>query len=99
MASYPGSDSRGGFAPRRGRGRGGRVPFFAKPKEQVKPDLERHPLGDLIKEFRNSDLSLKPAALAEISDCQYVASYNWLNGKVPTIAIPGGLFLAIARPS
>jgi hypothetical protein len=99
MASYQANNSRGGFAPRRGRGRGGRVPFFAKPREQVKPDLERHPLGDLVNEFRNSDLSLKPAALAEISDCQYVASYNWLNGKVPTIAIPGGLFLAIARPS
>ncbi|KAL1795342.1 hypothetical protein ACET3X_007158 [Alternaria dauci] len=90
MASYTGSSSsRGGFAPRRGRGRGGRAPFFTKPREQVKPDLERHPLGDLVKEFRSSDLSLKPADLAEISDCRYVASYNWLNGKVPTIVVPG----------
>ncbi|KAH8623573.1 hypothetical protein IG631_22052 [Alternaria alternata] len=99
MASYlGGSSNRGGFAPRRGRGRGGRVPFPAKPREQAKPDLERHPLGDLVKVFRSSDLSLKPADLAEISNCKYVASYNWLNGKVPTIVVPGESCFAISRP-
>ncbi|CAG5138526.1 uncharacterized protein ALTATR162_LOCUS381 [Alternaria atra] len=55
----------------------------------MKPDLETYPLGDLVKEFRSSDLSLKPADLTEISGCQYVASYNWLDDEVPTIVIPG----------
>jgi hypothetical protein len=90
MASSLGS-SRGGFAPRRGRGRGGRAPLFAKTRESTKPDLEKHPLGSLVKELRSSDLSLKPIDLAEISDCQYVASYNWLRDEVPTIVIPGNL--------
>jgi hypothetical protein len=87
MASFPGS--RGGFAPRRGRGRGGRASLFTKTREPMKPDLDKHPLGDLVKEFHSSDLSLKPIDLAEISDCQYVASYNWLNDEVPTIVVPG----------
>ncbi|KAF1920571.1 hypothetical protein BDU57DRAFT_18675 [Ampelomyces quisqualis] len=88
MASFLGS-SRGGFAPRRARGRGGRAPFFAKTRETMKPDFEKHPLGDLVEELYSSNLRLKPIDLAEISDCQYVASYNWLNDKVPTIIIPG----------
>jgi hypothetical protein len=88
MASISGS-SRGGFAPRRGRGRGGRVPYFVKNREQTRPDLERHPLGGLVKELRSSNLSLKPIDVAEISDCQYVASYNWLSDEVPTIVVPG----------
>lgn len=62
-------------------------------------DLEKHPLGDLVKEFHSSDLSLKPINLAEISDCQYVASYNWLNDEVPTIIIPGNLFSVAASPN
>ena len=52
-------------------------------------DIEKHPLGDTVNEFHSSNLSLKPIDLAEISDCQYVASYNWLNDEVPTIVIPG----------
>ncbi|KAI4689111.1 hypothetical protein J4E81_007828 [Alternaria sp. BMP 2799] len=88
MASFSGS-GRGGWAPRRGRGRGGRAPHFAKNREQPKPDLHAHPLGDLVKVFRSSDLSLKPIDSAEISNCQHVASYNWLNDEVPTIVVPG----------
>ena len=55
----------------------------------MKPDFEKYSLGNLVKEFRSSDLSLKPIDLAEISNCQYVASYNWLNDEVPTIVVPG----------
>ncbi|KAI4610439.1 hypothetical protein J4E80_008203 [Alternaria sp. BMP 0032] len=88
MASFSGS-GRGGWAPRRGRGRGGRAPHFAKNREQAKPDLQTHPLGDPVKVFRSSDLSLKPIDSAEISNCQHVASYNWLNDEVPTIVVPG----------
>jgi hypothetical protein len=98
MASFLGS-SRGGFAPRRGRGRGGRAPFFTKIREPIKPDLEPYPLGDLVKEFRSSDLSLKPVDLAEISGCQYVASYNWLDNEVPTIVIPGNFSPAGVSPN
>jgi hypothetical protein len=97
MASLLGS--RGGFAPRRARGRGGRAPFFAKAREPMKPDLEKQPLGDLVKEFHSSDLSLKPIDLAEIFDCQYVASYNWLNDEVPTIVIPGNFSSVGANPN
>ncbi|CAE7218797.1 hypothetical protein CFE70_010353 [Pyrenophora teres f. teres 0-1] len=92
MYSFPGSGRGGGFAPRGARGRGGRAPHFTKTREQVKPDIERHPLGDIVKTFRSSDLivgSNYPTDVPEISGCQYVASYNWLNSKAPTIIVPG----------
>lgn len=60
-------------------------------RQLIKPDLEKHPLGGLVKTFHNSDLGLKKTDVAKIVDCQYVASYNWLNGAVPTIVIPGNL--------
>jgi hypothetical protein len=90
MASFLGN-SRGGLAPQRVRGRGERAPFLAKAKarESLKPDLEKHPLGDLVKELHISDLGLESIDRAKISDCQYVASYNWLGDEVPTIVVPG----------
>ncbi|USP79059.1 uncharacterized protein yc1106_06333 [Curvularia clavata] len=90
MNSFSGS-GRGGLAPRRGRGYGGRVPFN-KPREQVKPDIKKNPLGSLLKTILAPDLVIdaKDAALTgEITDCQYVSSYNWLNDQTPTIVIPG----------
>jgi hypothetical protein len=98
MHSFLGN-SRGGFAPRRGRGRGGKAPFFAKTRELVKPDLEKYPLGDIVKDVQSSKLSLKPIDLAEIYGCQYVASYNWLNDEVPTIVIPGSISYVATRLS
>jgi hypothetical protein len=56
------------------------------------PDLKNHPLGDLVKTLRNSDLSVEESHIAKpptISDCRYVASYNWSNDPVPTIIVPG----------
>ena len=50
-------------------------------------------------EFRSSDLSLKPIDLAEISNCQYVASYNWLNDEVPTIVVLGNFSSAGTSPN
>ncbi|KAE8855687.1 hypothetical protein PTNB73_09973 [Pyrenophora teres f. teres] len=73
MYSFPGSGRGGGFAPRGARGRGGRAPHFTKTREQVKPDIERHPLGDIVKTFRSSDLivgSNYPTDVPEISGCQ-----------------------------
>jgi hypothetical protein len=90
MSSFSGS-SRAGFAPRTGRGRGGRTPF-TKGREQIKPDIEKHPLGELLKTFYSSDLGVdqgESAHRAVISDCEYVASYNWLNDRNPTIIVPG----------
>jgi hypothetical protein len=92
MSSFSGSSSsRAGYAPRRGRGRGGRIPF-TKGREQIKPDIEKHPLGELLKTFHSSDLGVEQSGFARhatISDCQYVASYNWLNDR--TIIVPGKL--------
>ncbi|KAH9863900.1 hypothetical protein J1614_009832, partial [Plenodomus biglobosus] len=87
MASFPVS-SRGGFAPRRGRG-GWNRPSTNK-REPVKLDTDKHPLGELLKTVYASDL--KPDSFsrgASIDDCQYVASYNWLSGAEATVIFPG----------
>ncbi|RMZ67478.1 geranylgeranyl pyrophosphate synthetase [Pyrenophora seminiperda CCB06] len=84
--------SRGGFAPRGVRSRGGRAPHFTKTREQLKPDIERHPLGVIVETIRSSGLSvgaIGSTQIPEISGCKYVASYNWLNSEVPTIIVPG----------
>ena len=63
----------------------------------MKPDIERHPLGDIVKIFRSSDLIVGgnySTDVPEISGCKYVASYNWLNSKTPTIVVPG-MFLSL----
>ncbi|KAF1943539.1 hypothetical protein EJ02DRAFT_433108 [Clathrospora elynae] len=88
-SSYPGS-SRGGYARRRGRD--GLARPFAQGREQVKPDIEKHTLGHLLKTFRSADLNAERDDLAHgttISDCQYIASYNWSNEKTRTIIVPG----------
>lgn len=88
------SSFRGGYAPRRGRGggRGGWSKPFTKPKEYTKPDIEANPLGDLLKTFHNSDIKVEThdsRTGSAISDLQYVASYNWLNGEDHVILVPG----------
>ncbi|MCJ1245108.1 hypothetical protein MMC30_002309 [Trapelia coarctata] len=69
----------------RGNARGGR----SEPKGE---QLEKRPIGHLIGTIRLSEVQsavqLKDAA-PTIEDCQYVASYNWLNRKNPTILVPG----------
>lgn len=81
---------RGGYAPRRGRG--GWSQPFAKRQDPVKPDLQKHPLGDLILALQRSDL--KPLQVHQVSplqihSCQYVTSYNWLANEIPTVTVPG----------
>jgi len=79
---------RGGFAPRRG----GFHPKFTK-RNEVKLDLVKHPLGELLTTLNNSDLKptlATPGDAALIKDCEYVASYNWVDATTPTIMIPGG---------
>ncbi|KAF1955357.1 hypothetical protein CC80DRAFT_564944 [Byssothecium circinans] len=84
------TSGRGGHAPRRGRG-GKPAPMFNKHSE-VKPDLLKHPLGDLLATFSNSDLEPTKAGLLDnvaIKNCNYVGSYNWIDTKSPTIMVPG----------
>ncbi|KAF2995558.1 hypothetical protein E8E13_003733 [Curvularia kusanoi] len=80
---------RGGFAPRRGRG--GWSQPFAK-RQDPKPDLQKHPLGDLILALQRSDL--KPLQAHQVSplqiqSCKYVTSYNWLANEISTVTVPG----------
>ncbi|KAG9201362.1 hypothetical protein G6514_005734 [Epicoccum nigrum] len=87
-SSYRG---RGGYAPRRGRGGGWSQPF-AKRQDSIKPDLQKHPLGDLIFTVQKSDLRsprLDLTASLHIQGCEYVTSYNWLASKDPTVVVPG----------
>ncbi|EUC41435.1 hypothetical protein COCMIDRAFT_8863 [Bipolaris oryzae ATCC 44560] len=92
MNPFTGTSSRGGFAPRRGQGQGGRYPYFNKVREQPKPDFTKRPLGDLFHTISASDLDVGANTTShstEISGCEYVASYNWTNETSPTIVVPG----------
>ncbi|KAF3919194.1 hypothetical protein AA313_de0200314 [Arthrobotrys entomopaga] len=94
------SNGRAGFTPRGGgygggRGRGGRGGRQLRPPPQ--PDIVKHPLGDLVSKITTKDLD-KPTAsddntlsgTAVITDCEYVASYNWINDQnASTIMAPG----------
>lgn len=54
--------------------------------------LEKRPAGHLIGTIHLSDIrshvQLRDPA-PTIEDCVYIASYNWLNRKDPTILVPG----------
>ncbi|KAH7390935.1 hypothetical protein DE146DRAFT_147938 [Phaeosphaeria sp. MPI-PUGE-AT-0046c] len=83
---------RGGYAPRRGRGRGGwKQSSFSRPKKRgVEPDLVKNPLGELLETVSIPRLQIvDPAAHGSISDVKYIASYNWHTDAVPTILVPG----------
>ncbi|KAF2853410.1 hypothetical protein T440DRAFT_389859 [Plenodomus tracheiphilus IPT5] len=87
MLSSP-SSSRGGFAPRRGRGGWNRP--SAKKWEPVKLDTDAHPLGELLQTVQGSDLKLVNASTdVSIDDCRYVASYNWLSDATTATIIAG----------
>ena len=65
----------------------GRVDFRAEP-----PSLP--PLGSLIRSLDRQDANNACAKSQDdqnetITDCVYVASYNWLDRNAPTILIPG----------
>lgn len=98
--NYPSNARGGGYAPRGGRwgggrgGRGGWKSSTVKYNPPPEPDTARHPLGELLQTFYLSDIKPEPerfAATAQITDLKYVASYNWLDGKAPTIMVPGKL--------
>ncbi|KAK6358813.1 hypothetical protein TWF730_008132 [Orbilia blumenaviensis] len=98
MSTWRGASSSGraGFAPGGGRGsrggRGGRsVPQRQAPPQ---PDIVKHPLGNLVAKIATQDIDVTSpgdnlSAAAVITDCEYVASYNWMNESASTIMVPG----------
>ncbi|PSN66895.1 hypothetical protein BS50DRAFT_600499 [Corynespora cassiicola Philippines] len=78
---------RGGYAPRRGRGGAPLRPV----RREVQPDLGKHPLGKLLQTIKPSDLLSVNLPLGDpaITNCNDIASYNWLNSATPTIVVPG----------
>ncbi|EPS44064.1 hypothetical protein H072_1968 [Dactylellina haptotyla CBS 200.50] len=97
MSTWRGASSSGraGFAPRGGRGggrgRGGRGGHQSAP---LQPDIVKHPLGDLVAKITTKDIDPTGSedtfsAAAVITDCEYVASYNWMNEGASTIMAPG----------
>lgn len=87
FSPHPGR-GRGGFAPRRGRG----GPQSRFTKREVKPDINKNPVGELLTTVDNADLNVKSTKIvgnASIEDCEYVASYSWIDAKAPTIKVPG----------
>ncbi|KAJ4505296.1 hypothetical protein HRR83_008754 [Exophiala dermatitidis] len=49
--------------------------------------------GEVLMELKPDDIK-DVKKNSKIKDCKYVASYNWLDGKDPKIAVPGKLILA-----
>ena len=58
----------------------------------TRDSLEGQPMGDLLGTITLTELQasvrFKDTTLT-ITDCQYVRSYNWLNGQNATILVPG----------
>ncbi|KAL5119740.1 hypothetical protein ACEQ8H_002346 [Pleosporales sp. CAS-2024a] len=86
--------SRGsGYAPRRGRG--GWDQTFTRPKKVfVQPDLDKNPLGPLLKTIVIADLdddSNIASSTRPIAHVRYIASYNWCSdaSNTNTILVPG----------
>ncbi len=66
--------------------------------------LEGQPMGDLLGTITLAEL--QPSLVSEdvaltITDCQYVASYNWLDAQKATVLVPGqyAKVMLQARPS
>jgi len=70
----------------RGRGRGHGVNSWRQPART--PQAQEQPLGNLVTSIDIPDLS-RVETQPKIEDCEYVASYNWVDDKVPTILVPG----------
>jgi hypothetical protein len=76
-------------------GRGGNAPRtrpFPNSKQPVTPDIQKHPLGPLLHTISQGSIEsllLDDPLNNTISDCELVASYNWLDEKTPTIVVPG----------
>jgi hypothetical protein len=79
---------------------------YVNDKRYNTPDIKKHPLGSLLRTFKGLDTTAPVSDAAEllsfkvcdnrlhISDCQYIASYNWLGCMEPTIITPGWLVIS-----
>lgn len=56
-------------------------------RQQISTPQEQ-PTGDLVTSVKVSSLS-RVETPPKIDDCEYLASYNWVEGKNPTILVPG----------
>ncbi len=57
-------------------------------QERDKPDTPSPPYGELLVELNQHDIS-ESSFSPKIADCEYVASYSWLQSVSPTIIVPG----------
>ena len=92
MADRSGYRGRLDHAWRRGnhRGRGGSSSWTEKPDPSASWKIQ----GELLATI--STEGLPPAETAStVSNVEYIASYNWLDGKSPAIIIPGTFFSGI----
>ena len=85
--------TRGGFSPRYDR--------FAGTKPQT-PRSPSPPLGSVVRCLKADEILNHKAGNgvdrdARITDCKYVASFNWLDGEKPTILVPGITISATER--
>lgn len=58
----------------------------------TRDSLEGQPMGDLLGTITLTELQSSVRfedTTLTIIDCEYVASYNWLNGQKTTILVPG----------
>lgn len=82
-----------------GRDKGDRLWTFSERtrwEKATKPKIfapsDEPPLGHLLRRLKPDDFheesgSLRPVSV--ITECDTVASFNWLNTAEPTIAVPG----------
>jgi len=52
------------------------------------------PIGSLFRTLSITDISnvareSRDEEPAEITSCEYIASYNWMESKTPTVVVPG----------
>jgi hypothetical protein len=72
------------------RGRGAGPPTNSQASMSLPPNVDR--AGALLASIYVQQITLETLLNDEkpaIRDCQYVASYNWLDKKTPTILVPG----------
>jgi hypothetical protein len=63
---------------------------YRKKKNDSGIDISKHPLGTLLTTLSYLEVAeTKCTDNANITDCEFVASYNWLTMPARTILVPG----------
>lgn len=65
---------------------------------EASPSAPPKPLGPTVDSISYRTLLLVEEAAPRIKDAEYVASYNWLDGKSPTILVPGQKAHSLYQP-